>query len=218
MTESSDAPSQILTASIAKWPRAEVILLTTFRCWLAGYETGDIACWELAWQGLARTVPLADAKRIIAELGQFVRVFRGTLATRFVYLPHCCGRVTADECLALELVASAQRGAVDSAQHCALKLSQNKSHTDLVEAASDLGKALRKADLRLTRPDDHPSTHQVQALHYPRARRSAPTPAPTASHEMSQALFNNEAPARAAPNAARIPATGGVRWMNRTDA
>jgi hypothetical protein len=59
MTASSDARSHILTASIAKWPKAEVILLTTFRCWLAGYETGDIASWELAWQGLAPTVLFA---------------------------------------------------------------------------------------------------------------------------------------------------------------
>jgi hypothetical protein len=94
MTESrNDVRPQVPTTSIAEWPDAEVFLLTAFRCWLAGYETGDIACWELAWQGVSRKRPLADAKRIIAELGQFTRVFRQTLTCRFVYLPYCCGRI-----------------------------------------------------------------------------------------------------------------------------
>jgi hypothetical protein len=35
--------------SMADWPRAEVFLLVAFRCWLAGYETGDVACW--GWHG-----------------------------------------------------------------------------------------------------------------------------------------------------------------------
>ena len=71
MTESrNDVRPRVPTTSISEWPDAEVFFLTAFRCWLSGYETGDIACWELAWQGVSRKRPLADAKRIIAELGQ----------------------------------------------------------------------------------------------------------------------------------------------------
>lgn len=166
MTKStSDAGQHILTTSIAEWPKAEVILLTVFRCWLAGYETSDITCWELAWQGLARTVPLTDAKRIIAELGQFARVFRATLANRFVYLPHCCGRVTVDECLALRLVACAQGGDMNCASECAYRLSQNQSHAALVGAASDLAEALRQAGLTLTTTGEEASFHSGRALH-----------------------------------------------------
>ena len=142
-------PPPVPTSSIAEWPKAEVILLTALRCWLAGYETGDIACWELAWHGLARIVPLPDAKRVVAELGQFARVFRGTLTCRFVYLPHCCSRVTADECLALQLVSCAQAGQSDSADACALRLSRNENHAELVAAAIDLGHALSEAHLTL---------------------------------------------------------------------
>jgi hypothetical protein len=150
MTQATQGePPHVPTLSISEWPNAEVILLTAFRCWLAGYETSDIACWELAWHGLARTVPFANAKRIIAELGQFARVFRGTLACRFVYLPHCCGRATADECLALQLVACAQAGKTASADACAFRLSRNDNHADLVGAAFDLGDALSEAGLTL---------------------------------------------------------------------
>jgi hypothetical protein len=46
----------------------EVFLLAAFRCWLAGYETGDVACWELAWQGVSRSVRLGDAKRAASDI------------------------------------------------------------------------------------------------------------------------------------------------------
>jgi hypothetical protein len=145
-----DRGPRVNMTSMKDWPHAAAFLLVAFRCWLAGYETGDVACWELAWQSVSRTVPLADAKRIVAELAQFTRVFRKTLACRFVYLPYCCARVTADEHLAIELIACAQFGEMTRAVEMARKLSANDNHVDLVNAACDLGEALRQAELSLT--------------------------------------------------------------------
>jgi hypothetical protein len=138
------------TTSIAEWPDAEVFLLTALRCWLSGYETGDIACWELAWQGVCRKTPLAEAKRIIAELGQFTRVLRQTLTCRFIYLPYCCGRAMPEECLAVELVACAQSGDLFRAGELARRLCNNDDHFSLLQAASDLASALQQADFTLT--------------------------------------------------------------------
>jgi hypothetical protein len=137
-------------ASMADWSRAKTLLLVAFRCWLSGYETGDVACWELAWQGVSRTVQLADAKRIVAELAQFTRVFRETLACRFVYLPYCCSRVTTDERLAIQFIACAQIGELTRAVELARKLSAHDDPIDLVNAACDLGAALKQAELLLT--------------------------------------------------------------------
>ena len=153
------------TTSIAEWPGAEVFLLTAFRCWLAGYETGDIACWELAWQGVSRNRPIADTKRVIAELAHFTRVFRQTLACRFVYLPYCCGRITDEECLALQLVACAQQGELIKAGQLAQELSKNDNYADLVGAASDLGGALKQAALTLTYAGMPYSLPHMSALH-----------------------------------------------------
>jgi hypothetical protein len=162
----NDVRPQLPTTSIAGWPDAEVLLLTALRCWLAGYETGDIACWELAWQGVSRNRSLADAKRIIAELGQFTRVFRQSLTCRFVYLPYCCGRITDEERLALQLVACAQQGELIRAGQLAHKLSNNDDHADLVRAASDLGGALKDAALTLLHPEIlESSCNDSRALH-----------------------------------------------------
>jgi hypothetical protein len=145
-----DGGPRVIMTSLADWPRAEVFLLVAFRCWLSGYEMGDVACWELAWQGVCRTVQLADAKRIVAELAQFTRVFRETLTCRFVYLPYCCSRVTADERLAIQLIACAQLGELTRVVELARELSANNDHNDLVNAACDLGAALKRAELLLT--------------------------------------------------------------------
>jgi hypothetical protein len=146
----SDDGQRVSMTSMTDWPHAKVFLLVAFRCWLAGYETGDVACWELGWQSVSRTVQLADAKRIVAELAQFTRVFRKTLACPFVYLPYCCARVTADEHLALQFIAFAQLGEVTRAVELARKLSANDDHIELVNAAADLGKVLKQAELLLT--------------------------------------------------------------------
>jgi hypothetical protein len=139
--------------SIATCPDAEVLLLTAFRCWLAGYETSDIACWEVAWQGVSRDRPAAQAKRIIAEVSQFTRIFRQTLRQQFVHLPYCCSRITSDECALLHMVACAQHGELIRAEHLAHKLSNNPHYFELVDAASDLGRALSEASLSLTYTD-----------------------------------------------------------------
>jgi hypothetical protein len=145
-----DGGPRVSMTSMADWPRAKVSLLVAFRCWLSGYETGDVACWELAWQSVSRTVQLADAKRIVAELAQFTRVFRETLTCRFAYLPYCCSRVTADEHLAIQFIACAQIGELTRAIELARKLSANDDHIDLVNAACDLGAVLKQAELLLT--------------------------------------------------------------------
>jgi len=75
MSESgNDVRRRVPTTSIAEWPDAEVFLLTALRCWLAGYETGDIACWELAWQGVSRNRPIAEMLHaLFAYSGRYCR-------------------------------------------------------------------------------------------------------------------------------------------------
>jgi hypothetical protein len=139
---------------LAEWPDAAVIFLTTFRCWLAGYETGDVACWELGWKGASRLLPLRQTKRLIAEISHFTRVFRDTLARRFTFLPYCCGRATPEECLAVQLVAAAQRGALAAAGRLAHQLTGADDHVALVDAAAEVGAALRESELTLALPSD----------------------------------------------------------------
>jgi len=152
--------------SLLEWPNAEVFFLTAFRCQLAGYETGDVACWETGWQGARRLLPLADAKRIMAEVAHFCRVLRRAPARSLTFLPYCCRRVTPDECLLVRLIGIAQRGQLLEAGLLAEELTHGEDRVELVDAASDLGGALRGSGLVFAGPDNHATpVLAARALH-----------------------------------------------------
>jgi len=140
----------VMTTTLAEWPAPEVFFLTALRCRLSGYETGDVNCWELAWQGASKMLPLDDAKRTMAEVAYFTRVLRSTLQQRFVFLPYCCGRFTHEERLAVLLVSAAQHGELVAAGGLARRLTGNDQHVQLVDAALDLARALKRGGMLLT--------------------------------------------------------------------
>ena len=52
---------------------AEWLVGVGFRCWLAGYDTGDIACWETGWNEYSRVLGTERAKRAVTELACWVQ-------------------------------------------------------------------------------------------------------------------------------------------------
>ena len=58
-----------------------------FRCWLAGYETGEIACWEQAWTAYAAALGPIDAKRALGDLVLLGARGQGPCATPHRNLP-----------------------------------------------------------------------------------------------------------------------------------
>jgi hypothetical protein len=51
-----------------------------FRCWLAGFQTGDIGCWEVAWEEMSRAVGARAAKPLMNELACWVRAVQDAAA------------------------------------------------------------------------------------------------------------------------------------------
>ncbi len=66
---------------------AEWLVGVGFRCWLAGYDTGDIACWENGWNEYARALGTERAKRAVTELACWVRAVRATASRKIEYYP-----------------------------------------------------------------------------------------------------------------------------------
>ena len=44
-----------------------------FRYWLAGYRTGEIACWERAWRAYTDVMGPTQAKHALTDLSGWVR-------------------------------------------------------------------------------------------------------------------------------------------------
>jgi hypothetical protein len=88
---------------------AENLLFCAYRCWMAGYATGDIACWDIAWEALAREMPQDNAKALFGEFHHFARTLRTMSGAQICWRPAACRALCRDECLILAMVAAAQR-------------------------------------------------------------------------------------------------------------
>jgi hypothetical protein len=88
--------------------RPERLVITGLRCCMAGYDFGDIDCWETAWKIYSSELGTAEARRLTAELQFWVRTIRAECQRPLELFPHGCAHVCRDECMALSLIAALQ--------------------------------------------------------------------------------------------------------------
>ena len=131
---------------------AERLVLTGVRCWMAGYEHGDIQCWETAWRHYSSVVGARDGRWLLSELQYWVRVLRDVAVRPIAFYPHCCRHVCADECVGLSLLAAYQRQDLATARGAAYRLSglnPSAAFNLLIDASSSFATALSGAGQHL---------------------------------------------------------------------
>ena len=136
--------------SVAPRSGAEWLVGTGFRCWLAGYDTGDISCWENGWNAYARTLGTERAKRAVTELACWVRAVRATASRKIEYAPVGCPGFCADECMAISLIAASQHHRCPAMRACALALTGSDLVDPVLDAANVFADVLQEADQRLS--------------------------------------------------------------------
>lgn len=129
---------------------AEWLVGVGFRCWLAGYDTGDIACWETGWNEYSKALGPERAKRAVTELACWVRAVRACASRKLEYYPFGCTGFCSDECMAVSLVAASQHQHCPAMRACAFALTGSSSVDQVIEAASAFGDVLREAEFQLT--------------------------------------------------------------------
>jgi hypothetical protein len=131
---------------------AERLVGVGFRCWLAGYETGDISCWESGWNTYSSALGPSHAKRAVTELACWVRALRASAARKIEYSPVGCPAFCADECMAIALIAASQHHRCPAMRACALALTGSELVDPVIDAANAFADALHDAEQRLS-PD-----------------------------------------------------------------
>jgi len=129
---------------------AEWLVGVGFRCWLAGYDTGDIACWETGWNAYARALGAERARRAVTELACWVRVVRTSASRKIEYYPVGCAGFCRDECMAISLIAASQHHRCPAMRACALALTGSSLVEPVIEAANAFADALHEADQLLS--------------------------------------------------------------------
>jgi hypothetical protein len=125
---------------------AEWLVGIGFRCWLAGYDTANIACWENGWNEYNRVLGPSRAKRAVTELACWVRAVRSTASRNIEYYPFRCSGFCADECMAISLIAASQHHRCPAMRACALALTGSDVVDPVIDAAKAFADALQDAD------------------------------------------------------------------------
>lgn len=129
---------------------AERLVGVGFRCWLAGYDSGDISCWEKGWNEYAHALGAERAKRAVTELACWVRAVRASASRKIEYCPVGCQGFCADECMAISLIAASQHHRCPAMRACALALTGSDLVDPVIDAANAFADALHDADQRLS--------------------------------------------------------------------
>ena len=129
---------------------AEWLVGTGFRCWLAGYDTGGISCWENGWNAYSQVLGAERAKRAVTELACWVRAVRASAARKIEYYPVGCPGFCADECMAISLIAASQHHRCPAMRACALALTGSDLVDPVIDSANAFADALQDADQRLS--------------------------------------------------------------------
>lgn len=125
---------------------AEKLVGLGFRSWMAGYQTGDISCWELAWATYANALGPKKAQPVLTDLACWVRAIRDASCRSIEVYPAQCTGFCRDECMAIAMVAASQHNACPAMRACAYALLESSTIDDVIEGAMCLGATLKGCD------------------------------------------------------------------------
>lgn len=86
----------------------ERLVLEGYRRWTAGFDSGSVVPWEMAWTLYAELLGEAEARRALSELGFFIRTLRHCAVCPLRSFPFGSHHVCREECLTLGLIAGLQ--------------------------------------------------------------------------------------------------------------
>lgn len=150
---------------------AAVLALSVTRFIAAGYMTGDVACWDAAYNGAERVLGEAEAPAFVAAMTGVMRAIRAERTADWSFMPATCCRVTPHEGELLALLALARSSTGGDLPSRAARLAG-------VAGAPRLTGALRMAAGLMERAQRHLSA----AMAAPPGDAGPRSPAPSTMH------------------------------------
>jgi hypothetical protein len=116
-----------------------------FRYWLTGFRTGDIDCWERAWQAYTRVLGADAARDAVGDLARWVRSIDRHAQRRPETLATDCDCFCRDECVAIAMIAACQHNACPAMRACAFSLLGCSMIEEVVSGATSFAATMRGA-------------------------------------------------------------------------
>lgn len=138
-----------LQSTIDMSRQAERLVVEGVRRLMAGYATGDVCCWELAFALYAGELGPGPARKPSSELVHYARALNAHGTRRLCLFPYDCPKLCQDECLVAALIAAAQMGDEETLQAVGASLVSAEGLGDTLFAASEYAAALKDCGLTL---------------------------------------------------------------------
>ncbi|MCW2309122.1 hypothetical protein [Rhodobium gokarnense] len=124
-----------------------------FRCWMAGFATCDINCWEAGWRIYRDRLGADAAKGAITELSCWVRALSAAANRRIEFYPFYDPfdgvAFCRDERLGIAMIAAGQHEAEDAVRGVAATLLGTPDADEVVRTARDFAAVLGAAGMTL---------------------------------------------------------------------
>jgi hypothetical protein len=124
----------------------EKLVLEGYRRWIAGFETGSVVAWEMAYGLYSEILGSRNGNRALADLSFFVRTLRHKALVPLKTFPFGSHHVCREECLTLGLIAGLQNCDMVVARTCLNAMACPASSEELENAAIGFAETLAEMD------------------------------------------------------------------------
>lgn len=139
------SPSSPLSLS-SGLPEPERLVGLGFRYWMLGRTTGDIACWERAWDLYSGVFGVTGGKIAVGQLSCWVDVLTQTSRRLIKVSAQSSGGFCRDECVAISMIAACQHQTCPAMRACAFALVEHSLIDGVVDCAQEFADTLAGLD------------------------------------------------------------------------
>jgi len=134
---------------------AGALVVTVYRCAMAGFMLAETDCWNLGWQALGSAMPHEEAGALFGQFYGFVRALLVCAQKPLSWRPANCHDLCDDEALALSMIEAAQRGDPTAVLAAAALLLGVDGVGDALQATQSLATALARRGVFVSAPPDN---------------------------------------------------------------
>ncbi len=137
---SRSGPEVVYVPSHAEGPERLVGL--GFRYWMHGRKTGNIACWERAWELYSGAFGLLGGRVAVTQLSTWVGAFGASSCRKIEIADGTRPDFCRDECIAISLIAACQHRTCPALRACAFALLETSQIDGVINEAQDFADTL----------------------------------------------------------------------------
>jgi hypothetical protein len=127
----------------------EKLVLEGYRRWTAGFETGSVIAWEMAYGLYSELLGTRNGNRALSELSFFIRTLHHCALCPLKTFPFGSHHVCREECMTLGLIAGIQNCDMVAARTCLNAMACPSRHEEVEKAAISFADTLAEMDQML---------------------------------------------------------------------